>query len=239
MSKRVIGFLGLAMLFALVAYASDPWKEKDFKDWDQNDVKKILTDSPWVKPVQIGGGGSAAPGSALTPTGDAAHRDQTSVAGDSGGSGGGGSAAMMFTVSWASARTFREALARNKELNGTPAEEARKNLGATQETFIILVRGNNLGGFDKLGEVGLKEKAYLMGKKSKEKVSATRVILQKGPDGKRSTAIIFEFPKKAASGSDVIGAEEKSVEFFTPGGNAELKVGFDLTKMADKTGSDW
>jgi hypothetical protein len=235
MSKRVIGFLGLAMLFALVAFASDPWKEKDFKDWDQKEVQKILADSPWVKSAEFGGSGIGLSDAGITKTGDAANRND--ISGDSGA--GGGGQRINFTISWASSRTFREAIARFKEFNGTAAEEARKNLDAPQETYIVLVKGNNLTGLTKLTEEGLKSKAYLMGKKSKTKVPPTRVNIQKGPDGKRAIAIIFEFPKKNATGEVILTSDEKGAEFFAPGGTYDLKIGFDFTKMADKTGSDW
>lgn len=236
MSKRVIALFGAVMLVALTAYAADIWKDKDFKDWDQKEVQKILADSPWVKAVQFGGGGGGNPGKAITDMNGHAPQDM-SGGGNSGG--GGGAAQQNFTISWVSSRTYREAVARMREFNGTPADEARKILSAPQENYLILVKGNNLGALDKLGEAGLKEKAYLMVKKTKAKVAPTRVSIQKGPDGRRAVAILFEFPKKGATGEAIIATDEKGVEFFSPAGNEDLKIGFDLTKMADKEGSDW
>jgi hypothetical protein len=52
----------LALLFAtaLVLCAADFWQTKPFATWDQKELQKILTDSPWAKKVSVAmaGGGS-------------------------------------------------------------------------------------------------------------------------------------------------------------------------------------
>src|ERR1017187_5603015 len=60
MSKRMAGVLAAVLFAAVAVYASDVWKDKDFENWDQKDVDKILKDSPWTKQVQYGGDGPAA-----------------------------------------------------------------------------------------------------------------------------------------------------------------------------------
>jgi hypothetical protein len=49
-------FLVVASIFLLVclAWAEDPWKEKLWTEWTQDDVKKVLLKSPWVKSIRIG-----------------------------------------------------------------------------------------------------------------------------------------------------------------------------------------
>jgi len=48
---------------ALALWAADFWQAKPFANWDQKDIQKILTDSPWAKKVSVampgraGGGG--------------------------------------------------------------------------------------------------------------------------------------------------------------------------------------
>lgn len=46
----------VAVIFLLVclAWAEDPWKKKPWTEWTQEDVKKILLKSPWVKSVRVG-----------------------------------------------------------------------------------------------------------------------------------------------------------------------------------------
>src|SRR6476646_3521479 len=46
----------LALAFAsMVALAgsSEPWKDKEYKAWTQDEVQKILYESPWVKMVEV------------------------------------------------------------------------------------------------------------------------------------------------------------------------------------------
>jgi len=35
--------VALALLFAMNLWAGDPWKQKPYKAWNENDVHKILT----------------------------------------------------------------------------------------------------------------------------------------------------------------------------------------------------
>jgi hypothetical protein len=249
MSKKMAGLLA-AVLFACVAvYAGDAWKDKDYQNWDQKDVDKILKDSPWTKSVQFGGGGAGAMDAPLTSTGPAAHTDQ-SVSGNGGGGGGrlsanqgtgamqGAGAQMDFTISWYSSRTIREALTRRRELGGaTTSDEAKKNLTTELATYQVLVRANNLGMFGKDAEA-LKTTSYLMAKSNKEKIAPSNVTIENGQND-RPVAILYEFPKKTAAGEPTITAGEKGVEFFTQAGKTPLKVSFDITKMADKQGADY
>jgi len=245
MSKRVLSLLAAVFVFALVAYASDPWKDKDFSTWDQKDVQRILKDSPWSKQFQYGFNAGSSGSSPISATGEAAN-------GQGGGGGGSGLSPiagidkssgslgqeMLFTVSWISSRTVREARARAKELQGTSPEEARKDLSAQADMYMIAVLGTNLGAFGKETTDTLKAHTYLMSKATKEKLSPSRVVINQAQDSRRPTAIIFEFPKKTDSGAPTIAAGEKSLEFGTVAGNTPVKVSFDLTKMADKQGPD-
>jgi hypothetical protein len=58
----------LLLFVSLGAWAADFWQTKSFTDWDQKEVQKILTDSPWAKKVSIympaggGAGGNAGGG---------------------------------------------------------------------------------------------------------------------------------------------------------------------------------
>jgi hypothetical protein len=248
MSKKMAGVL-MAVLFACVTvYASDAWKDKDYQSWDQKDVDKILKDSPWSKHIQFGGGGAEGMGSTWTGVGDAAHNDNVSGSGGGGGgrtTGTGGTGAMAgagsqmdFTICWYSSRTIREALARKRELGGgTTSEDAKKSLSTDLPTYQVLVQSRNLGNFGADTEA-IKTHSYLMLKSSKEKITPQSVVIQKGQNNK-AVAIIFEFPKKTASGEPTIGANEKGLEFYTEAGKTPIKTSFEIPKMADKQGADY
>jgi len=249
MSKKMAGVLAAVLFAAAAVYASDVWKDKDYQSWDQKDVDKILKDSPWSKHIQFGGGGAGAMNAPFTATGDAANNN--SVSGGGGGGGGrptsaingtgamqGAGQQMDFTVCWYSSRTVREALLRRRELGGgTTSEDARKALSTELGTYQVLVQSNNLGMFGK-DEEGLKARSYLMLKSTKEKISAQTVKIEKGQND-RPIAVLYEFPKKSATGEPTINASEKGVEFYTEAGKTPLKVSFEISKMADKQGVDY
>jgi hypothetical protein len=251
MSKKIAGMLAALLFAAVVVYGADVWKDKDFDKWDQKDVDKILKDSPWSKAVQYGGGGTGAMDAALsTPGSDAAHD------GSGGGGGGGGNgrnglsasgtmgasqgmgAATNFFVRWYSSRTVREAMARQREINGTPADEARKSLEGEIDTYEVLLQSNNLAAFAKEGEAALKDHSYLMLKSNKDKIAPSKVTLIKG-QGDRVAAVQFDFPRKNATGEPSIGPSEKNIEFFTKAGTTPLSVSFEISKMVDKKGVDF
>jgi hypothetical protein len=246
MSKKIFGVLAAVLFASFVVYAGDAWKDKDFDKWDQKDVDKILKDSPWSRPVQYGGGGSSSMEAPLTaPGSDAAHSPNGGGNGRSGlsatgslGSSEGMGAATSFFVRWYSSRTIREAMAREREMKGTPADEARKSLETDLDTYEIVLQSTNLMAFSKEGEASLKDHSYLMLKSTKEKIAPTRVIVQKGA-GDRPVAVVFDFPKKTASGEPTIGPTEKGVEFSTKAGPTPLSVSFDISKMVDKKGADY
>lgn len=251
MSKRIMGLVAAGLLVAAVAFANDAWKDKDFQNWDQKDVQKILTDSPWSHKIQYGGGGSPAMNSPFTSAGnnsvsepgnnggptETSGRDKSAVNGTGASQGMG--PATDYTISWFSSRTIREAMARRKELTGTPSDEARKPLAAEPPTYEVAVLGNNLMAFGRVNLDALKDHSYLMSKKTKEKITPTKVIVQTGQDGRRPVAIIFEFAKTTPSGEPTIAKDEKSVEFFTEAGTQPVKTSFDLSKMIDKQGVDY
>ena len=256
MSRRIFSQSTCAFIFAIyfvmvsvigvAARANDPWKDKDPQDWDEKDVQKILTDSPWSRPFQIGSAANGSFSSTVTPVGSAAHTDSATVDPIRGGNPAGPSSGnlppgvgpeMKFTVIWHSSRTIREALLREKELSGSLPDQARKDLAATYDAYQISISGANLRVFGKEGAESLKAHSYLMPRNSKEKLSPTKVIVQTRQDG-TAVAILFDFPQKTTSGERTITPAEKSVEFSAKAGGLPLKVTFDISKMSTKQGPD-
>lgn len=250
MSKKMWSLLVAGLLVTAAAFANDAWKDKDFQNWDQKDVQKILADSPWSKkfqygttgggpgrvsysgPLNTGGGsagGAAAGGGAGSP-GNPIDRGLPGPA-DPGQQ-------INLTVTWYSARTIREAIARKKELAGVAPDDARKNLSAEPATYEVAVSGPDLTVFGRIQEDNLRAHAYLTSRTTKEKMAPQEVVVQRAQND-QPVAIIFEFAKTTASGSPAITKNEKSVEFFTQAGNIPIKIQFDLTKMMDKQGADY
>lgn len=51
--KRMICLSISALLLLATAFAADFWEKKDYKQWSQNECKKLLEDSPWAKPFTV------------------------------------------------------------------------------------------------------------------------------------------------------------------------------------------
>jgi hypothetical protein len=239
--------LVVAMVFVAVnVWASDPW-EKSYKNWDAQDVRKILNDSPWSKPVEIERAekkpGLEAPAGAPTVAG-AREEDEEDERGEKDDDRGRGEKdkkkdEVKFVVRWVSSRTLREASVRGQILQGKIAEaEAEKYLPPPAEDYELALVGVDMSTFQKVDETTLRDKTYLMAKKSKERIAASQVEIVRGPDGKRIGAIVFHFPKKGVTGQAVAAMDEKELTFAIRTGAIEIKASFDPQKMIDPQGMD-
>ncbi|HWG60004.1 MAG TPA: hypothetical protein VN661_13245 [Candidatus Acidoferrales bacterium] len=257
--------LGVFVIFALatLVWASDPWKSKPYQQWDKDDVRKILTDSPWSKVIPEdanwrgfaapsglpggsdagrGGGGGGEGGGGGRPGGGGGAAAQGG--GASGGAGGGmgsagGISQVPFSVRWVSSQTIREALVRSAELRGqmTPAQ-AQSQLAAPTDVYEVMVAALQMNPFEGVDEKTLKQKTVLEMKKSKAKVQPSKVEIQRSPDGKRIEGVVFSFPKKADNGEATISPEEKEVQFMCQIPELDLRAKFDLSKMTTQQGRD-
>ena len=266
MRKALIGSIAVLAVAAFALASSDPWKGKPYQQWDQKDIQKVLQNSPWSKTVTVdakwegssGGGGygeaPAAPsglpqGSSAGGPGAGGSGGHPGMGGGGGGSssaGGGmpsaeagGTPQAAFAVRWLSSRTMREALVRNAILNGKMTEsDAAKDLAQTPDTYEVMIVGPQMNPFQSVEEASVKQNAFLIPKKSKEKIQASKVEFQRSADGKTVQTVVIYFPKKAATGQSTIGADEKGAEFSVTASNATFKTTFDFSKMDDAQGRD-
>ncbi|MGH9731490.1 MAG: hypothetical protein ACRD4A_07295 [Candidatus Acidiferrales bacterium] len=241
----VAAFLVTAVC-ALAWAGGDPWKTKPFEQWNENDIRQILHDSPWAKveyvPVEwkAGGGGKSEMGRAPGGTVSAAQ-------GPAGGSANVGQQAMgtpegqaAFYLRWNSSRTTREALVRDGVLSGQIKEdEATKYLSAPIVNYEVVILGPDMSQFGSISDDDLKAKSYLRGKQSKVKVNATSVQISRSADGRQVTAVMFSFPRKTADGKDVAAPDEKGLQFGCNIKDLDLNATFDPRKMADSKGPDF
>lgn len=255
MRKRLVALSAILLLAASV-WAGDPWKDKPYTQWDEKDVKKVLFDSPWAKEVIVtakwrsgkGGGGSG--------SGGGGGRDSSGPANVSSGNTGYGppggvtarttdmeqeaaTAEVPFVVRWASARTVREAMARNAMMHGMSEADAAKFASETLETYVIVILGNDMTPFAKTAEDALKSKTHLKMKKSKTELVPIKVELQRPKDSPKIVGAAFYFVKKSESGEPTIAADEKGMEFVCEVGGVTIKTNFDPSKMATAKGADF
>lgn len=259
MRKGIIA--GIAMLsLALAAWAGDPWKSKPYQQWDEKDVHKILFDSPWSQvvtvdaiwrqpgqPDDVAAAPQQAPPGGYTAMGGGmgGRTAGGGTSGDQGGAKESGSAQptqgtqARFLIRWISARVIREASARAAVLSGKmPDADAQKALAEPVIEYQILVAGSDMGAFTGADEKTLAASAFLKTRKSKAKISPSKVEIQRNPDGNKVTAILFSFPKKAENGEATIATDEKGVEFECHARKLSLKASFEPQKMADQQGTD-
>lgn len=246
MRKSSIVFLTL-LAVATAAWADDPWKQKSYKDWNENDVRQIMTDSPWAKKVTIAfdvtpnigplvssssGGGRGAPSGG-------AGRDPGSPSGTEGDVPVFRGGSLSFIVQWASAMTLRRAAVRLAILHGTVSEaDGEKSLAAPVDYHGVAVFGGNLAAFEKLDEAALERVTYLRPRKGKEKLAPKAVEIQHGEGGKTIVGVLFRFPKKLANGEEVVASDEKGVEFVCMAGGVSIRTTFEPQRMVTQEGAD-
>ena len=236
------------LLAAIVSAGDDPWKAKPYQQWDAKDVRKVLDASPWVRSVQVdapwisaGDAGDADSGAASSQPSPMrpAQAPQPGANGAGGLGPGAQTATVTFVVRWASSRTMREALVRNAILAGQIKEDAAaQELAQPVETYEIVVAAPDMKPFQSVDEKILEHGAFLMDRKTKEKVSPTGVKIQSSEDGKKIQSVAFFFPKKSESGVSTIGADVKTVDFQCVVTNVKIEASFDTSKMSDTLGRD-
>jgi hypothetical protein len=242
--KLIFGILAVAVLASLVWAAGDPWKSKPYTQWDEKDVRKILSDSPWSKIVQTPAAWTTGDsGGSTLPSATQEHSP------DGGVMGGGMSAPKPetgpqiplanFAVRWVSARAVREALLRNQVLGGQMKEdEAEKRAALPVDSYQVMIAGPDMKPFQAADEKAVAAKSFLITKKTKQKIASTGVEFERGPDGKTVLAAVFSFPKKTETGEPAIAMDEKGVEFNCTIGGANIRAAFEIPKMDDSQGRD-
>src|SRR5579863_7409290 len=155
-----IGIAGAA--FAAMLFASDFWKTKDSSQWTDDEISKILSESPWAKAKTVQpqqsqlqrrggggrrGGGFGFPGGGLGggyPGGGGGGYPQGGGGGYPGGSSGGNNGdpsqnePMNLTIRWASAAPIQAALMRQ---GASASDESKAVAASTEKYYVITVLG--------------------------------------------------------------------------------------------------
>jgi hypothetical protein len=242
--KLILGTFLAVLLAALASAAGDVWKSKPFSQWDEKDIRKILSDSPWSKAVQVPAAWTAGGASSTElPSATQEHAPGGGIMGGGMGAPSAPSAPQVsqatFVVRWISSRTIREALLRSAVLGGKmKEEEAEKQAAQLMDVYQVMVVGQDMRPFQGVDEKELVAKTYLTTKKTKQKIAATGVQFDRGPDGKTVLVAAFTFPKQTSGGEPAIAADEKAVEFLCSVGGADIRVNFEIPKMDDAQGRD-
>ncbi|HKO04188.1 MAG TPA: hypothetical protein VJW51_05550 [Candidatus Acidoferrales bacterium] len=269
------GALSVAIFaLAAVAPAGESWRVKPSTEWNEKDVREILEKSPWahreklivareqaeVPPVESPDShstGSNVPIEPTTPgtrrrptpspsdlpalnsarTAEVTHASQTGVGG-------------IAVVRWASARTVREAMARNMVMHGTLTEEQARGLSGfeTGDYYIVyvdlrvrLADVNRVPGGGVL-TLAMVQNSILRVNGSGERLSPLTVKAAPLPefDDRKELALAayYVFFPREKQGKHVLRGDETVVRFECPLAPVPIHAEFDLRKMAREGSPD-
>jgi hypothetical protein len=208
--------------------AGEFWEAKEFTAWSDQEVSRMLTDSPWSRRVviispdlslasRVGG----LSGGLIGNSGRYGRSGGGGVAGDGAGNMGGGSFLaspdrIALIVRWASARPVKQALARH---GATRAELERVDQPESFYRFAVvgIPFGLDLGSFSDL------QYQTILKPRRRAAIPAERVTLA---DEGGVVTIEFSFPRSAE-----ITLEDDEVEFRTRVITSGLKTTFKLKEL--------
>ncbi len=215
----------LVLLGSGVLWAGDPWKEKPYTSWTEDDISKILSDSPWSKPmwtykkemvnskegekfrvepyirVEVLPDGSRR---AYIPPQQSSGRGMVQVQ----------VRRRAFDVVWISSLTVREALVRRAILEGRATiEQGDKILATPQFNYVLVVQRRNaeMELLD-ISKERLMEEVYLELGSSSRRILPIEVMRYETTSGQLSE-LRFIFPREL-NGQPTISAEEKEVRLY-------------------------
>ncbi len=248
-STHYLGFLCLLALGAVVVFAADFWKDKAYTQWSDDEVNKMLSDSPWAQNTK-----TTTPGQQSMGQRGMGRRGGMG-GGPWGGMGGGGmgggrrgggpyggnsTPAINVTVRWQSSLPVREALLRQAGTTKADDSEVAAKLTAPAPGYVIAIVGlpptapSRNGDVYRRGEDNdsdssgshdadldrMKSATYL---NRKDRPSLFPDKIERGKDG---ATILVTFPKTTP-----ISLDDKEVEFVSRYGAMEIKRKFKLKDM--------
>jgi hypothetical protein len=234
--KRASLYLALLVLGASAWTSGEPWIEKPYQQWNENDVVRVLTASPWsrmatVKRTWRKVGAENLPEGALS----GGRRRMPTELGESNDAMIGND--VNFGVFWMSSRVTRAATARRAALQSRMDEAAaEKYIKAPQAEYELVVQGSDMTPFANKDEKFFRENASLQMRKTKLILSPTRVQYELSQDKKSVYAVKFYFLKNLPSGEPSIAPDERNATFICALEASALRVEFELTKMVDRSG---
>jgi len=217
-------FLIFSFSIALSTAAGQNWKNKPVPEWSEEDVKQILTDSPWTKktPPSVERPAAKAPGSGMGGRRMGGRGGGVSRDPGAGSNGTAGGSAPTVTVRWESALPVQEAHLKSRDMN---APEIDPNY----YTIAVVGLPNRVVGNDvERFENTLKGQAELKveGRKSIRSSSARALPRDEG------LVILFLFKKDLLSNKDQpISQHDGRVVFDAKIGVFKVSQSFVLQEM--------
>ncbi len=181
-------------------YAADFWAKKKYTEWTQQEVQKLVSDSPWAQQVEVvvgdpralgrkGGGGGSTAGRGSVKASDSVSNEVPR---------------QTFTIQFATALPMKQARMRAKYVDTVAtAPEAVQFLAAQDPFYLVSVYGS--ARFVPAEPTGLAELAQLV-LKGREAIPAADVQIDRGQGG--SAGVLYFFPR----GKTPISLDDENVE---------------------------
>lgn len=233
----------------LRVFAADPWT-RDFSEWNEKDIQKIMQDSPWAKNASVPVGMSGGPGGGGRGSRGRGGGGMTDASAGTGGgmggggnlgggppgssqsgemsSSGGGAPALNFLILWQSAAPVKAAMVRRRMGKEADTSEQAKAFIQKEETdYVVALIGPPMPGMGGPMPGGpdaekLVAEATTLSWKGHEGVHPVKTIMPK----ENAPYFVFHFAK-----THPIELEDKEVEFATRRGSMEIKKKFKLRDM--------
>jgi len=227
-------------IFALAAFAEDFWKVKPYTEWNEKEIKRMLTNSPWAReisegmqgggmPMGGGGGRGGRKGGGGAPSFDASESGNGGGGGGGmrgGDSGGGGAPSVTAKIRWQTALPIKQALLKQKfGVEAGSSRQAQDILKATDDIYLVVMEGLPMAMAQRAGQKlpEIVKHATTLKHGDKKPIAASDVRL--GMVDKKIVAYIV-FPR-----TEPIVLEDKDVEFISKLGPMEFKKKFKLADM--------
>ncbi len=239
--RRISASIVLLLALAVVAWASQPWKSKPYQQWNKKDVSRVMNDSPWEKTDRV----TAAWKTKVLTSSEEVTGSVSEYGGSNASMNGPAGLGMRprqgsakFQARWISAKTMREAMLRQGELEGkmTPTM-AQSELAQTPADYQIFISGKDMTPFAKLEDADVAKISYLQINRPKGELSPVNVKFDRSPNGTRVIGIVLSFPK-TLNGKPTIAANANHAELVCKLKGTILRFRFDPSKMIGKHGRD-
>ena len=239
MKSRPIIICIMAVIGATALLSADFWQKKKFSEWNEKEVAKILSDSPWARKVsaKVPSGSEGRGGRGGMDIGGGSPSDGGDMGGGGGGKRGGGASDILppapsgvptidIVVWWHSALPIKQAIARYrlKDEAGASAEAA-KILAQEEEYHIV-------------GLIGIPQR--LAGPKPEVLKSAAVLNVRNVPpiepagvrvENTPGRVNIFLFFPKHQPGAHAFKVEDSEVELVVKSPTIQFKQKFKLNDM--------
>jgi hypothetical protein len=229
---RLLFIVPISLLISFL-YGADFWEKKQYTEWSEKEVKKMLSDSPWAKGVivapqapersgdELGPGGIEDGGGSARGGGGGGGAGRGGGGGGRGGRGGGGQMQMLgFTVRWESSLPVKQAMVKMGYLKGNP-EKIEGYLNTEGPHYIVSV-SLIPARMSRVGAERIARMASLV-RKNHDPVVAESAVVTSSDQG---AVVYFKFPRTAN-----LSLENKDVEFLLELPRMKVKKKFDLRKM--------